>query len=121
MTENARLRAALEQIAVLVEYGTTGPNTEPRCKSAALTADQATSLRGAVSEIAREALAAPADAVGEAEREVIEAAKAFVHSGTRLTVCDRGPCQQVVEHKDRSDPHFKLCEAESTLAKRGRS
>lgn len=39
---------------------------------------------------------------------VVEAAKLFVKEGTRLTVCDRGPCQQVIERKDRSDPQSRL-------------
>ena len=45
---------ACEQVAVLAEYATTGPG---KCKSDALTAEQATSLRLAISDIARAALA----------------------------------------------------------------
>jgi hypothetical protein len=52
-----RLRAALSQIALIAEWQTSGPITAPRCKSDALTAKQATSLRGSISEIARNALA----------------------------------------------------------------
>ena len=48
------LLAALNQIAVLAEYGTTGPG---KCGSRALNAEQATSLRLAVSDIARAAIA----------------------------------------------------------------
>jgi hypothetical protein len=44
----------LLQIALLAEFGTTGPG---KCGSPALTAEQATSLRMAISDIAREALA----------------------------------------------------------------
>ena len=44
------------QIIVLVEFGTTGPGTTPPCKSLALSAEQATSLRGRISKLAREAL-----------------------------------------------------------------
>lgn len=47
---------ALRQIAVLAEYGTSGPDTMPRCKADKLSAEQATSLRGSISEIARAAL-----------------------------------------------------------------
>lgn len=57
-----KLREALNQIAVLAEWQTSGPDTSPRCKSDALSASQATSLRGSISEIARAALAAPKDA-----------------------------------------------------------
>lgn len=48
-----RLRNALEQIAVLAEYGTTGPG---KCRSDALSAEQATSLRKSISDIARGAI-----------------------------------------------------------------
>lgn len=44
--------AALEQCAVLAEYGTTGPG---KCQSGPLTAKQATALRLAISNIARAA------------------------------------------------------------------
>ncbi len=61
LEERARLRdaapallEALQQIAVLAEYGTTGPG---KCKSDALTAEQATSLRLAISDISRAAIA----------------------------------------------------------------
>lgn len=47
------LIGALRQVATLAEYGTTGP---PRCKSDYLTAEQATAMRGAISEIARDAI-----------------------------------------------------------------
>lgn len=47
------LVAALQQVAVLAEYGTTGPG---KCKSDALTAEQATNLRLAISDISRAAL-----------------------------------------------------------------
>lgn len=47
---------ALVQIAVLAEFNTTGPNTVPPCKSPPLNAAKATSLRGEISTIAREAL-----------------------------------------------------------------
>jgi hypothetical protein len=49
------VRAELEQIAVLAEYRTTGPGKG--CKSERLTAAQATALRSAISQLAREALA----------------------------------------------------------------
>lgn len=48
---------ALEQIVVLAETNTTGADTNPPCKSEKLTAQQATSLKGAISNIARRALA----------------------------------------------------------------
>lgn len=48
------LLAALEQITVLAEYGTTGPG---KCASRSLTAEQATALRLAISDIARAAIA----------------------------------------------------------------
>lgn len=57
-----KLREALNQIAVLAEWQTSGPDTSPRCKSDALSAGHATSLRGSISEIARAALAATKDA-----------------------------------------------------------
>jgi hypothetical protein len=50
----ATARSIVEQIVVLAEYGTTGP--ERGCKSHKLTAAQATSLRSAISQLAREAL-----------------------------------------------------------------
>lgn len=52
-----RITDALEQIAVLAEYGTTGAGA---CKSGPLTAAAATSLRLAISTIARDALAVAA-------------------------------------------------------------
>jgi hypothetical protein len=48
------LLAALLQIAALAEYNTTGPG---KCKSEKLTAEQATSLRKSISDIARAAIA----------------------------------------------------------------
>jgi len=48
------LLSLLAQIAVLAEYGTTGPDSG--CKSEALTAVQATSLRNSISELARKGL-----------------------------------------------------------------
>ena len=45
---------ALQQVAVLAEYGTTGPG---KCNSEALNASQATALRRSVSDIARAAIA----------------------------------------------------------------
>lgn len=56
---NQYARSALEQIAVLAEFGTTGPETTPRCKSPGLSASQATAMRGSISQLARDALAAP--------------------------------------------------------------
>ena len=50
--------SALTQIANLAEFNTTGANTDPACKADALTAGQATALRGAISAIARDGLAA---------------------------------------------------------------
>lgn len=47
----------LRQIAVLAEYGTTGPNSKPPCKSFPMTADEATAMRGAISELSRGAIA----------------------------------------------------------------
>lgn len=47
------LIGALRQVTTLAEYGTTGP---PRCSSPSLTAEKATALRGAISEIARDAI-----------------------------------------------------------------
>jgi len=44
------------QIIVLAEFGTTGPETTPPCKALALSAEQATSLRGRISTLARLAL-----------------------------------------------------------------
>lgn len=41
---------AMEQIAVLAEYGTTGPG---KCRSRALNAQQATALRLSVSDLSR--------------------------------------------------------------------
>jgi hypothetical protein len=55
------LMRALQEIAILAEYGTTGPSTEPPCKSPALNAAKATGLRGAISGIARKALGTPID------------------------------------------------------------
>ena len=48
------LLAALLQVAVLAEYGTTGPG---KCASRSLTAEQATALRLSISDIARAAIA----------------------------------------------------------------
>ena len=48
------LLAALLQIAALAEYNTTGPG---KCKSEKLTAEQASSLRKSISDIARAAIA----------------------------------------------------------------
>lgn len=56
--------AALQQIVVLSEYGTTGPGS---CLSDKLTAEQATSLRKALSDISRDAIAqAQAAGIGSA-------------------------------------------------------
>lgn len=52
---SATARSIVEQIVVLSEYGTTG--ADRGCKSHKLTAAQATSLRSAISQLAREALA----------------------------------------------------------------
>jgi hypothetical protein len=52
----AELVAALRQVTELAEFGTTGAETNPPCKSRALTEQQATSLRGSISTIARAAL-----------------------------------------------------------------
>lgn len=35
--------------------------------------------------------------------------------GTKLTACDRGACQQVIECDDRSDPQAKLYDALADL------
>jgi hypothetical protein len=51
--ENERLRSALNQIALLAEWQTTG---QGKCKSAALSAAKATELRLAISTIARKSL-----------------------------------------------------------------
>lgn len=48
-----RYRLALEQIALLAEYGTTGPG---KCASKSMNAKQATAFRLALSTIARDAL-----------------------------------------------------------------
>ena len=61
--DRAELEKALREVVELSEFGTTGPETKPPCKSRALTEQQATSMRGAVSAIARAALKA---AKGEA-------------------------------------------------------
>jgi len=58
---------ALKQVAVLAEYGTTGPG---KCASDALTAQQATSLRLAISDIARAAITALRGQLGEKHDEV---------------------------------------------------
>ena len=47
---------ALRQIIALAEFGTTGPDTTPPCKSGPLSAKAAAGLRGAISHIARDAL-----------------------------------------------------------------
>ena len=49
-------RHALEQITTIAEFSTTGPDTTPPCKSRPLTGLQATSLRGSISGLARDAL-----------------------------------------------------------------
>ncbi len=54
-----------------------------------------------------------ADAL-EAQQAVVEAAQLFVKEGTILTYCD-DIVQKVIEHKDKSDPHYKLGEALATL------
>lgn len=43
--------------------------------------------------------------------KVIEAACNFRDNGTVLTSCNRGPCQQVIEHYDKSDPQYVLFQA----------
>jgi len=50
-----------------------------------------------------------------AEQNVIAAAREFLESGTVLTMCNRGPCQRVVEDKDNSDPQAKLIAALKAL------
>jgi len=47
---------ALRQIAVIAEFNTSGPGTVPPCKSDSLNAMQATSLRGSIAMLARDAL-----------------------------------------------------------------
>lgn len=54
--QQAKLRNLLRQIRVLAEYGTTGPGTNPPCKSHAMSEHEATSLRGSISDLAHEAL-----------------------------------------------------------------
>jgi hypothetical protein len=49
--------------------------------------------------------------VDDAARRVIEAAQLFVKEGTRVTQRDGDFLTQVIEKKDRSDPHYKLCVA----------
>lgn len=56
LDQYSALREALKQIAILAEYATSGSGTNPRCKSDALSAQQATALRGSISDIARSAL-----------------------------------------------------------------
>ena len=58
------------------------------------------------------------DRIEGAER-IIEIAKEFRDKGTKLTSCDRGPCQQVVECDDRSDPQARLYDALAAMEKRG--
>jgi len=51
------------------------------------------------------------DKLVEAREGLAVAVREFVRAGTVLTICDRGPCQRVVEHEDRTDPQSKLFEA----------
>ena len=57
---------ALEQIAVLAEYGTTGPG---KCHSRALNAQQATALRLSVSDLSRAQITALRAALAEPVQE----------------------------------------------------
>lgn len=67
------------------------------------------------------ALIASLPAQAKLYRDVVEAAKDFRENGTVLTSCSRGPCQQVVEHEDNSDPQAKLYAALARLAATDRS
>ena len=50
------------------------------------------------------------------EAEVIEAARLFLKEGTRVTQRGDGYFfQQVIEKKDKSDPHYRLCVAVEKL------
>lgn len=61
------------------------------------------------------------DEMVEAREAVIEAARLFLKEGTRVTQSGGYFFQQVIEKKDHSDPHWKLCQAieklDATLAK----
>ena len=70
------------------------------------------SYLGDLENIARKALSPN---TGAGLLAVVTAARDFADNGTTLTMCDRGPCQRVIEAKDRSDPQMKLFNALSAL------
>lgn len=40
--------------------------------------------------------------------KLIKAVELFLKKGTKITACNKGFCQSIIELKDKSDPHWQL-------------